>query len=357
MKKQLTITYVIIFYWFGFAMLAFMPAQANAQPTNYDNIIIVGEQVADYKVSNAQAYSYITNELHNVTVKKKNLEYSVFYKVTKPFLTVKDGIPHGKVATIVKNFGVNEHVLLNFYPVNTMEELLTKVETIHNAIGIGAVSIIQERIDRVNFSVPYEFGDISLVHDNSLTLGAMARTARAVAIAFVPLLVAVLIVAILLTFCVKNPTVRRFGNKLWLSLVTGTTTGFDDNGSETTTERVILAIWMIASMFIFSMFNASVYVTLDKQVNDIFSPVKVGVVVNTEGANVCRDNDYVCVEYPNIKTMVKAFKSKQVSSMVYDEAIIKTYVSNVGYKTLKTDMYGIIMNKNCDIYRMNKVIL
>jgi len=284
-------------------------------------------------------------------------EYSVFYKVTKPFLTVKDGIPHGKVATIVKNFGVNEHILLNFFPVSTMEELLTKVENSPNAIGIGAISIIQERIDRVNFSVPYEFGDISLIYDNSVTLTAMGRTAKNVAVAFVPLLVAVLIVAVMLTFSVKSPTVRRFGNKLWLSLVTGTTTGFDDNGSQTTQERVILSIWMIASMFIFSMFNASVYVTLDKQVNSVFIPAKVGVVAFTEGANVCRDNDYECVEYPNIKTMVKAFKSKQVTSMVYDDAIIKTYVTNVSYKTLKTDMYGIIMNKECDIYKMNKVIL
>ena len=403
MKKQLGIAYILFYFGFGFAILALMPQPVYAEGQSSfnsgyiidssefgENDVIhtinvvpldiknnlpkttgITSKVKDSLTTPANPDAFFEKRERKITSKpaagigissaklgvypKKNKTITVFYKETKPFLTDDNGIPHGKVAEIVKDYGVVHGIIMKFVKVITMDDLIADVEKTKNSFGMGAISITPERLAHVNFSVPYQFGDISLVFSDEITYAAMWETVKKVTMAFRPLLIAVFLTAIALTFC-ASPTWRRFWNKLWLSLVTGTTTGFDDNGSDTTPERIVLGIWMIASIFIFSIFNASVFVTLNNQVNTDYNPTSVGVVAYTQGANICADKGYNCKPYDNIKKMVKAFKSKHIDAMVYDEDIIKMYVNNVAYKTLKTDMYGIIMNKSMNTYKMNRLI-
>ena len=363
-KKQLGIAYILCYFGFGLAIPTLMPQPAYAEPHVIDSADFGDSDVIHtidiHSLSGAKTlHTYHTAPIARKPRQsdyKKHKELTVFYKETKPFLTDDDGIPHGRVAEIVKDYGVVHNTVIKFVEVITMDDLIADVVKTENSMGIGAISITKERLAHVNFSVPYQFGDISLVFPYEITYHAMWVTIQKVLVAFRPVVIAIIFTALALTFCVRNPTIRRFWSKLWLSLVTGTTTGFDDDDSKTVQERVILSIWMVASIFIFSIFNASVFVTLNNQVNTNFNPTTVGVVTNTQGANICIEKGYDCKQHDNIKLMVIAFKTNQISSMIYDEEIIKLYVDNVAFKTLKTDMYGIIMNKDMDTYKMNRLI-
>jgi len=321
-------------------------AQAYQNPPNVSSINI---QTPD---GDSISYSYTSTKIHSFGTQQPPKSLTVFFKETLPYLDTHNDMPTGEAVNVITRYAIDNDIQLTYKRVDSVSELINKVEHTENSVGIGAISINSERLKQVNFSLPYYITNTVLAYNSTLTYASVFASFCKVLIAFAPFLVAMIIVSgILAYFGIP------FFRALWLSLVTSTTVGYGDEVPKTVSQKIIIGFWMLVSTYFLSLFTAVLAASLTN-VNSNYNPKDVGVVQHTEGHRICVAKRYRCTIYDNLDMMIDDVRngSDLIDSAIHDKEVFEQYGFSVQYQTLANSMHSIIINKGYDEHKINQYI-
>jgi hypothetical protein len=285
--------------------------------------------------------------LSHPTYSKESL--TVYYKETNPYIVNSPTGPTGKSVSILNNYAISNNINLTYKSTSSMNDLLFNVKSNNNSVGLGAVSINNERLNLVNFTLPYNITDTVLAYYPTLTYKSVFKSFCNVIIAFFPLLIAMILVSGILAF-VGIPFFRAF----WLALVTSTTVGYGDEVPKTIPQKIIIGFWMLISTYFLSLFTAVLTTSLNHDYS--YEPVNTGVISSTEGHRMCVAQRYDCIQYDTLDKLIKSLRTHQVDSIITDREIIEQYGMNLEYEVLGNSMHSIIVNKSYDEHKLNNYI-
>lgn len=277
-------------------------------------------------------------------------ELNVYYKDTLPYLSTVNDIPDGKSSTILRKYAIDKHIKLNYIPTTSISQLISNVESDVNSVGIGAITINHDRLLHINYSLPYHITSTVIAYKNTLSYKSILSQFLTILYAFKPFFFAMIIVSALLTIA----KMKMF-DSLYLSIVVATTVGFGDIIPKGLFQKLIIIIWMLISTYFLALFTSVLTVSLNNNIDH--KPILVGVISSSEGSRVCSNRQYDCKSYDNIDSLIKAFRSDQVDSIILDKEVIGYYELDVSYKNLGNNMHAIISNKNFDNKSLNNYII
>lgn len=321
-------------------------ARAYQQDPIINSIII---QTTD---GDSISYAYSSAKIHSFNKSKPSNLLTVFFKETPPYLDTHNDIPIGEAVNVITRYAIDNDIQLIYKRVDSVSELIDKVEHTENSVGIGAVSINTERLKQVNFSLPYYITNTVLAYNSELTMKSIFESFCKVVIAFAPFLIAMLVISgILAYFGIP------FFRALWLALVTSTTVGYGDEVPKTVSQKVVIGFWMLVSTYFLSLFTAVLAASLTN-INSNYSPKDVGVVQHTEGHRICAAKRYRCTIYDNLDMMIDDVRngSSLIDAAIHDKEVFEQYGFSVQFQTLANSMHSIIINKGYDEHKINEYI-
>ncbi len=186
-------------------------------------------------------------------------ELVVGVKEAKPFTYLEDGEWKGISIDLVNLLSQEFNLKYKIVSRNTVSELLDATSKKDVDLAIAAISLTEERETIVDFSHSYF----------STSLGILAKTKSSTTENFVWMLKQVLVILLVLialmyvvgfiiTRADKGGDIDGIHEGAWCALVTFSTTGYGDEVPKTDRGKVVVSMWIIASLFLISIFTGYV---------------------------------------------------------------------------------------------------
>ena len=233
--------------------------------------------------------------------------------------------------------------------VGQMEEILTGVEAGTYDVGIGAITITSDRLERVDFTYPAHRSGVAAVFIKKT--GPMAVLYEyAEALSDLGPLLAGILVFLTVTGIVMwwfertkpgtTPTdsqsVTSWHDGIYWAVVTMTTVGYGDKTPKTAAGRFIAMVWMVASLVIVSLLTTALiaHITVNQvqggvgetQLSDL-SGKKLAAVDESSGAEYLDDQHFAYQKFASLTATLDALAARKVDAVVNSVGALQYQVS------------------------------
>ena len=233
--------------------------------------------------------------------------------------------------------------------VGQMEEILTGVEAGTYDVGIGAITITSDRLERVDFTYPAHRSGVAAVFIKKT--GPMAVLYEyAEALSDLGPLLAGILVFLTVTGIVMwwfertkpgtTPTdsqsVTSWHDGIYWAVVTMTTVGYGDKTPKTSAGRFIAMVWMVASLVIVSLLTTALiaHITVNQVEGGIgethlsdLAGKKVAAVTASSGAEYLEDQHIAYQKVANLPEAFDALAAGKIGAIVNSVGALQYLVS------------------------------
>lgn len=289
-----------------------------------------------------------------------------------PFVNIKsDGTISGVSVDLWKkisnDLGIKYETKL--YSDDEINKLITDVQSGYLDMGIGCITINEERLRTVDFSMPYYTTKLGVItekkHSDWYEVFSAVLTGEFLGI--LGLLVGILLFLGLVIWLFerrKNPDFPKgwrgiFDGAYFISVVMSTV-GFGDKKPITPMGKIITVIWMFIAMGITSLFISSLSssMTVDKLEGKITSTndlkkLKVAAIEGTSADLYLTKHEVKHYSYKSSETALDDIAKKELDAYVDDVCMLNNLINQDGFKDklsiseseFETQYYGIVLKK------------
>ncbi len=328
------------------------------------------------------SYNLSFAQQHNHSNSKNVLKVGT--KIAKPF-AMKDadgkwyGISIELWEKIAKELGIefqwHEH---------SLSSLLNGVSDTSLDVGIAAITITSDREKKLDFSHSYYSTGLSIAVPKESDNGwenVIKGIFSFQMLKLILLLFSILTLVGTITWLMErknnsknfsaNP-IKGIASGIWLAAVTMTTVGYGDIAPKTLPGKMVILIWMFASLLLVSIIIAGVASTLatSKLEPLVSSPedlhrARVASIQKSTSAAYLLERRIKPQYYPTILKALDAMNNDDVDAVVYDAALLKYLILQNFQKKLKLNnklfelqSYGIAFPENSALREpVNRVML
>lgn len=228
-----------------------------------------------------------------------------------------------------------------------IDELLNSLEDGTTDVAVAALTITNGREQNIDFTHPYYTSGLGIAvaaEESSVGLFAILRAIFSWEfLQILGVLILVLLgIGLLMWIFERRSNRAQFGGSvarglgagMWWSAVTMTTVGYGDKAPVTLAGRLIAIVWMFASLFMISVFTASVasLVLADRLESHItglkdLPGARVGTLADSTSDEYLRRQRIRAVPYDNLPAALTALKSGELEAVVYDAPILKYQIT------------------------------
>ncbi len=233
-----------------------------------------------------------------------------------------------------------------------LDKLLIAVERADIATGIGAISILNEREKKFDFSIPYFDTGLALAtrteYENNAWnyIGTLGKIIKAL----IPWVLLLLVVGVLIWLIERKINEDQFhkplgegvGSGIWWACVTMTTVGYGDKTPKSFVGRIIAVFWMFSGIILISSLTATITTSmtldrLDDQIStlDDLKNQKTGVAESTAAARFLQDRGVTHNIFPSLDEGLAALSNGKINVLVHDEPIMKHVIAQKYSGTLQ----------------------
>lgn len=271
----------------------------------------------------------------------------VVAKPAEPFVFEEDGRLKGYSIDLWNRIAEEMDRRFEVQMVQTIPNLIAALREEQADVGVGAISITDEREALLDFSHPFfESGLQVLVRSDMQPTSALRAFGQLLS---GPLLKAVLII-LGAVFLVSNILwwferrvnhgefphhyFRGLWESVWWSISTLISGGCENKAPVGVPGRLVAVMWMLAGIALTSFITASLASSMT--LNSINSEVaslsdlgnaKIGTVTGSSAAAFLKKKHYKVETFDKIDEAIKALEQKQVKAVVYDSPILMYYVA------------------------------
>ena len=233
-----------------------------------------------------------------------------------------------------------------------LDKLLIAIERADITTGIGAISILNEREKKFDFSIPYFDTGLALAtrteYENNAWnyLGTLGKIIKAL----IPWVLLLLVVGVLIWLIERKINEDQFhkplgegvGSGIWWACVTMTTVGYGDKTPKSFVGRIIAVFWMFSGIILISSLTATITTSmtldrLDDQIGtlDDLKNQKTGVAESTAAARFLQDRGVTHNIFPSLDEGLAALSNGKINVLVHDEPIMKHVIAQKYSGTLQ----------------------
>ena len=265
-----------------------------------------------------------------------------------------------------------------------VESLLNALATKEIDVGIGALTITDEREARVDFTHSYFSSGLGVAVRNERQ-GIFSQVLNIASWDFLKaaggLCLVILIFGILVWLFERKKNdemfgdghVKGIGSSFWWSAVTMTTVGYGDKAPITTGGRFVAFIWMFTAIVVTSTLTAAItsaltVSSLSSKIESIedLANVNVGTVVGSSSEEYLNREGVFASLYDSPEDALKSLLNQEVDAVIFDKPIMQYLVLQPNeYKDVQIlpsrilqSTYGIALTENSPLRNdLNMAIL
>jgi len=257
-------------------------------------------------------------------------ELKVGVTTSKPFIYQEDGVWKGVEVDLLNELAQQENFTYKIYDFGTIPAVLEAAATGKVDMSLSAISMTAIREQTVDFSHSYFKTPLGILSkDSSSTLNTIVWMIKQVALIFIGLVVLMYAVGFVITRADKGGDIIGAHEGAWWALVTFSTTGYGDEVPTTNKGKIVASIWIIASLFLISIFTGYVSsaMTVKKltesttNLADLYDSRVVAVSGTTGEMKLVA----LGIKYKSVDTLDEAidkFNGNDADAVVYDKAIL-----------------------------------
>ncbi len=257
-------------------------------------------------------------------------EVIVGVKQAKPFTYIEDGTWKGISIDFMDQLSEEVGFTYSIVGSASLPELIKSTKDNKIDMAIAAISLTEEREKVIDFSHSYFTTSLGiLAKTKSSTTENFFWMLKQVLVILVGLIIIMYVVGFIITRADKGGDIDGIHEGAWCALVTFSTTGYGDEVPKTDRGKVVVSIWIIASLFLISIFTGYVSsaMTVKKlsetttTLADLYN-VDVNVVAGTTTELRLAD---LGIEFDTVGSLDEAvanFKSGKTDVVVHDKAML-----------------------------------
>jgi polar amino acid transport system substrate-binding protein len=279
-------------------------------------------------------------------------------RLVRPFVFQENGELQGFSIELWREIGQRIGVSSEFVVKNTVQDLLTSVESKETALGIAAISITSEREKELDLSQPMFDAGLQILTPVKRSSSSFAAIATAIlSSAALPILGIVFLIIVVIAHLVwfferRAPTgiltkpnyypgILEAG---WWAASTLATQA--DQMPRTALARIVAVIWMFSSVAFIAYFTAAVTSSLTVQQlrGDINGPDdlpgrRVATVTASTSAEYLQQHHIDATRFANVDEAFAAMAHGDLDAIVYDAPVLLYYASHEGRG--RTEIVGV----------------
>ena len=213
----------------------------------------------------------------------------------------------------------------------SLQDNLARVREGTIDIALGAMSVTAEREKIMDFTHPYYMSGLGIVtRTNQTTALAMYGWGLVKAIGMLILIIVVFGVTMRAIEKRNNPQFEKFGDGMWFTIVTMTTTGYGDKVPLSTVGRIFAAFMMVSSAIMFPTMVASIVtnISIDQRINQIQGPHdlvnnRIGVIAGTSAVQYMKTHNIPYFEVGSAKELLNMIDDNKLDGGVYDRPMLQ----------------------------------
>lgn len=260
---------------------------------------------------------------------------TVGVKQAVPFSYLEDGEWKGISIDFLNQ--LSEQVGFTYTLVGSLSvpELITSTQNKNVDMSIAAISLTSEREKVIDFSHSYFTTSLGILSKNkaSTTENLLWMLKKVMGI-LVILIAMMYVVGYIISRADKGGDIDGIHEGAWCALVTFSTTGYGDEVPKTDRGKVVVSIWIVASLFLISMFTAYVSSAMTvKKLSETTTTlaelydVKVNVVNGSTSELKLAELGIDFNVVGSLDEAIENFKSGKTDVVVHDKAMLD-YATN-----------------------------
>jgi ABC-type amino acid transport substrate-binding protein len=286
-------------------------------------------------------------------------ELSIGIKEAKPFSYKEDGTWKGISVDLIKQLSKDANFKYKFVPYKDITSLLFATSENKVDISIAAISMTAERESSVDFSHSYFTTSLGILAPTKASWWDTVLWSLKKLIIIITIFVVILyIVGYMIIKIDGKENIDNLHNGAWWALVTFTTTGYGDYVPKTNKGKTFASGWMVASMFLLSIFTGYVASALTiKSLTD--TPMTLSSLYNTSVVAVSGSTGQhrltaLGIKHktvPNLDAAMKLFNDGKVKAVVHDNAMLNYTARNFDRVSVwpiknSSEDYAIVLPQN-----------
>jgi ABC-type amino acid transport substrate-binding protein len=257
-------------------------------------------------------------------------ELKVGIKVAEPFAYQENGKWVGASVDLLDQLSASEGFTYTLVEQSSMPNLLNSAETGEVDMAIAAISLTPQREKAVDFSHSYFSTSMGiLAHSKASTLEMAWWVAKKILVIFLIFVGGLYAIGFIMDKVDGDDNIVGVNDGAWWALVTFTTTGYGDLVPKTKKGKLVAAGWMVASLFLISVFTgyvaSSMTVKKLSETNTTLADLYDEEVVVVKGTTAEFKLAELGIEYNVVTSLDEAvtrFKSGKADAVVYDKAML-----------------------------------
>jgi len=298
-------------------------------------------------------------------------ELSIGLKEAKPFSYQEDGIWKGISVDLIHQLSKQSGFTYKFVPTTDIPTLLKITAEYNVDMSIAAISLTPEREKYIDFSHSYFTTSLGiLTQTKSSWTDTFIWVSKQLAFILVGFITFLYLVGFIVDKVDGDDNIKGAHQGAWWALVTFTTTGYGDLVPNTNKGKMLASIWMVASLFLLSLFTGYVASVLTvKKLTDApmtLSNLYNAKVVAVTGSTAQQRLVALGIKHkavPTLETCLELFTSGKATAIVHDDAMLKyaaKSISDVSVWSVENskENYAIALPQNSNLTeRVNLGIL
>jgi polar amino acid transport system substrate-binding protein len=289
--------------------------------------------------------------IHNSTAQvdsifDKSKPLRIVVKSTLPFIFEEDGEINGFAIELWDRIADELDVDYTISKVNSMPKLITTVQDNNADIGIGSVSITEEREKIVDFTQPYMESGLRLLKrvdsENSSFSTIRHLFSGEIFLAILIIFLLILFISHLLWIVERKinsksfPVDYRIGIKesIWWSLSTLISGGCENKAPIGFAGRLVAITWMLGGIGLTSFITATLASaltigSLNNSVNSLsdLKATNLGTIEGSSAEIFLKKSGYNMIGFKDLNEAVVGLESKKISAIVFDSPVLLYYNS------------------------------
>jgi ABC-type amino acid transport substrate-binding protein len=299
--------------------------------------------------------------------------YKIGVKHAPPFVYIGEGEAiRGLSIEFWEMVNRQAGVSFEYIVYDDLTSMLDAVSSGRVDMSINPVTVTEQRMEHLDFSLPFFISETAMVQKTSSTWGTFLDNVFSLDFfrAVIGLLAVLLVFGLLIWLAERRKNksqfsegIRGLGDGFWWSAVTMTTVGYGDKSPVTPLGRFIGLVWMFAAIILISSLTAGIASALTVQrlgseINTIRDLKKFSVVTVQKSSSSELLDLYQVPHHTveNIDHALDLVKTNGAEVLVYDRPILQYHIQNndrfeslsISSKALKTDYYSFVFPKNYD---------
>jgi len=298
-------------------------------------------------------------------------ELSIGIKEAKPFAYQVDGNWKGLSVDLIHEIAKENNFTYKFVDLKDTPTLLTDTENAKVHMSIAAISMTYEREKTIDFSHRYFTSSLGILSkDKNSWIENVIWMVERLFLILVGFIVSLYIVGFIMDKLDGDDNIKNPHEGAWWALVTFTTTGYGDLVPKTTKGKLVASVWMVASLFLLSIFTGYVASTMTVKklteapttLADLYT-TKVAVVKGSTAQLKLMSLGIKHTVVANLNDGLKKFNANEVNVVIHDDAMLKSAVVDMDAVSIwnienSEEYYAVALPPNSDLTkRVNLTIL